>query len=412
MSPYFFFSYAHGEDAEFFEKFYEDLRKEVAERTTLATADVGFRDTSGIGLGQPWGPELVHALRTCECFVPMLAPRLAVSSYCGKEWSVFRDRLRACAAAGPGHPTRLLPVLWRPLDQEIPKVIRDTQYLHDEFGPAYAEKGLLTLLKLQRYKDEYQTFLQAFADTMVRAVKSVRLPPFNEELDMDSIPDAFCLSQTPLTANVPAEPAMDQILLVVAAGAESELRKIRQEVSAYGKSWVQWRPFPSRSPETAVAVAQGALAGENLSTFPVPFDDKVVGQLKQILERETSAQGGIFVILLDPWSIDVPPYETSMRWFDKQRFLGGAVLQVWPKDEETRERTEDVRARVRGVIPALSATGSSTSLFGVVADRERFGQELVKIVAGIQGRILETWGDLKVIGGKATTLPQLQGPAV
>ena len=181
---------------------------------------------------------------------------------------------------------------------------------------------------------------------------------------------------------------MGHVLLVIAAGTEFDLKKVRQEVSAYGQSWRQWRPFSIPCAETAVVAAEGAVAELKLSSAPFQFDGAMVAQLEEILRLENSAKGSIFVILLDPWSIDVPPYAKSMRWFDQKRFRSGAVLQVWTDDPETKERSSELRARVQKAIPALCATGWSTSLYDMAADRERFGKDRVEIVTEIQGRLL------------------------
>jgi FxsC-like protein len=414
MTPYFFFSYAHGDDDDYFNKFYKDLSKEVAAVTARDKADVGFRDVSRIGLGQPWRSELVQALRTCECFVPLLSPRLLASSYCGKEWQLFQGRLRDSQPPAAGHPSRLLPVVWRPLGGDLPEVIRDHQRTHGSLGAVYADKGLLTLIKLKKFKDEYQEFLVNFAAMMTDAVAAAELLPSEGPVDIESTPDVFhpASAAVQLSPSTPVESKVDHVLLVIAAGAASDLKTVRQEVSAYGSSWRQWRPFPSSCPETAVVAAQGAVAGLNLSSTPCAFDDAMVAQLKDILQLENSYIGSIFVILFDPWSIDVPPYAKSMRWFSQTRFLGGAVLQVWPDDTETRKRASDLRAHVRNAIPALCTTGSSTSFFNVDADRATFGQELVRIVTEIQGRLLGTWQEPRIAGEKTTGLPQVQGPAV
>jgi FxsC-like protein len=410
MAPYFFFSYAHSEDRVYFDRFYDDLCREVAEITALAPAEVGFRDVSGIGLGRPWRTELIDALGTCECFVPLVAPRLLASPYCGQEWQAFQERLKAAPSPAAGRPARLLPVLWRPLNDESPGVIRNSQYLHESLGVEYAHGGLLKLLKNNKFKDQYEEFLSAFAKMMVDAVRSAPLPPLQGRLDIDSVPNAFESASVSIPPSAPRPVTADHVMLVVAAGAESELMHVRQKVSSYGPSWLQWSPFPEPSTETAVVVAQSVLAGEKLSSTPLRFDEVAVDRLTDVLEMERTTCGGIFVILLDPWSIGVLPYGASMRWFDQRRSLGGAVLEVWPPDAETAAHQDDLRARVRAAIPALSATGSSTALFNVVADQEKFGRELVKIVTSIQGRILETWKDPRIVGGKRATLPQLQGP--
>jgi FxsC-like protein len=411
MTPYFFLSYAHDDADSYFIKFYEDLCNEVAAVTTRDKAGVDFRDSSGIGLGRQWRAELIEALRTCECFVPLLSPRLLASSYCGKEWQLFQDRLGASQPPGAGRPSRLLPVLWRPLERDPPEVFREYQRTHGSLGAVYAEKGLLTLVKLKKFQDDYYEFLSSFAAMMKDAVAAAELPPSEGIVDIESTPDAFRPAPAQLSQG-PVESAVDHVLLVIAAGTESDLKKVRHEVSAYGQSWRHWRPFSTPCAETAVVAAQGAVAGLKLSSAPFPFDGAMVAQLEEILQLEDSAKGSIFVILLDPWSIDVPPYGESMRWFDHKRFRSGAVLQVWPDDTETKERTSDLRARVQEAIPALCATGWSTSLYDMAADRERFGRDLVRIVTEIQGRLLGKWQELRVVGGETTALPQVLGPAV
>jgi FxsC-like protein len=267
-------------------------------------------------------------------------------------------------------------------------------------------------MKLKKFADEYNEFLANFATMMKDAVAAAELPPSEGPVDIEATQDAFHPTPAQLSSPAPVESTVDHVLLVIAAGADSDLKTIRQEVSAYGSSWRHWRPFPSPCAETAVVAAQGAVAGLNLSSEPSQFDDAMVMQLEEILRLENSAKGCIFVILLDPWSIDVLPYANSMRWFDQKRFRGGAVLRVWPDDTETKERTGDLYARVQEAIPALCATGSSTSLFDVPADRVKFGQELARIVTEIQGRLLGTWQGPRVVGGETTGLPQVQGPAV
>ena len=412
MNPYFFFSYAHGEDTAYFDRFYDDLRKEVAEVTKRDAHGVGFRDTTDIGLGRSWRSELVQALSTCECFVPVLAPRLLDSPYCGKEWQLFQNRIDAGEPPGPSQPSRLLPVLWRPLDGDLPEVLRKYQRMHGDLGAAYHENGLLKLIKLGKFRDEYEEFLSKFATMMKDAVAAAKLPPVTEPIDMDAVPDAFHQARPQPSPQVPRETTLRHVLLVVAAGAEPDLKKVRHEVSAYGHSWLTWRPFPQPCGETAIVAAQAVVSGLGLSSTPLQFDDTVVAQLEEIHQLEESDKGRIFVILLDPWSAAVSPYEKSLRWFDKQRFLSGAVLEVWQDDTETKQRSSDLYAQVKKAIPALYGTGTSTSLFRVVADKATFGEELIRVVSAIQGRLIEKWQDPRVAGGETAVLPQVQGPVV
>jgi TIR domain len=97
VSPYFFFSYDRDDydDDPSFMTFFDDLRKTVAAEIGRDKDNIAFRDTTNIGLGTNWAPQLTHALRTCECFVPVLTPRMINNSFCGYEWQAFQSRLDA-----------------------------------------------------------------------------------------------------------------------------------------------------------------------------------------------------------------------------------------------------------------------------------------------------------------------------
>jgi len=329
MAPFFFFSYVHDDNDEFLEKFFNDLRDEVAAVTTLDKADVAFRDLSGIGLMQPWRQEIVNALSTCECFVPLLTPRLIVHPYCGQEWEIFRRRLQVNPLPASGAPSRLMPILWRPLRGPLPPVISDHQRTHGTFGRPYAEDGLFMLLKQKEYDSEYARFLKRFVEMMIEAVQAAPLPASASPGDLESMPNAFQSANGRPAAAAQETSAADHVWLIIAAGAETELRGFRKDVAAYGTTGKQWRPFQRPCLEPALVAAQSVVAGEGLLSSPRLFDDEIIRQL-------TDSRDEIFVIMLDPWSVDLPPYRKALEWFDRQRFAGGSLLMIWAADVETR----------------------------------------------------------------------------
>jgi FxsC-like protein len=406
-APYFFLSYTRADaKGEFLEKFFEDLRSEVAAITGRDEDHIAFRDVTDIGLGKEWRPELIRALSTCECFVPILTPRLVVHPFCGKEWSGFQHRLELSSPADDGKPSRLLPIWWRPFPegQVLPQVVSDHQYLQGILGEAYAERGLLNLMRLGRYKDEYTDFLSRFANLMVEAVQSAPLTPLEHVLDLNSLDDAFAPAVEYLDPDYPPRSAANHVLLIIAAGTRKDLGSFRKEVACYGSVWWKWRPF-SKISDTAMVVATSALAGEELRSAALILDGPLVEHLKE------SNEGDIFVVLVDPWSVSLPPYQQPLHSLDQWRFVSGAVLEVWQTDSETRRHRGDLQERVRAALPSLSATGLSTALFAVEAEHEIFAQQLVEIVAAIQGRMFGTLPNPRTVGGVVTAPPQLQGPA-
>src|SRR5262249_51681723 len=94
--PRLILSYARSEGDGFLDRFFRDLRKEIALREGLDNDDdnpePGFRDTDSIPGGSNWREELARALAeswTCVC---IYTPNYFNREACGKEFQVFLDR--------------------------------------------------------------------------------------------------------------------------------------------------------------------------------------------------------------------------------------------------------------------------------------------------------------------------------
>src|SRR5690349_808143 len=95
MGFYFFLSYARASDGGHVKKFFDDLSQAIRDKKGLnETETVGFFDMRNIELGREWEPEIIGALQKCHTMVCLYAPAYFKSSYCGKEWEIFRLRQR------------------------------------------------------------------------------------------------------------------------------------------------------------------------------------------------------------------------------------------------------------------------------------------------------------------------------
>jgi hypothetical protein len=145
----FFWSYARADaqDGPELDRFYTDLCREVRGRLGRAEADrCGFRDDRGIELAAPeWASVIGGALASARAFVALYSPTYFTREACGKEWTIFRERLLAYTGErGQSLPPLIFPVLWLPLKARftrLPQHVRDIQYAHTELGALYAEKG-------------------------------------------------------------------------------------------------------------------------------------------------------------------------------------------------------------------------------------------------------------------------------
>lgn len=135
-------------------RFFDDLTADVNDLIgAVPGRDPGFIDVAGSG-GTAWRQKLLRAVGTCQVFVCLLSrPYLTSSPWCAREWDAFTRR--------PIHPrtpdadpaqTAVVPVLWTPVQNLLPKMITEVDLFVPNGLPAdsvamYLDNGLLGLLK-------------------------------------------------------------------------------------------------------------------------------------------------------------------------------------------------------------------------------------------------------------------------
>ena len=154
-------------------RFFDDLTFEVAELTTLPRhARPGFMDRE-LRVGQEWPRRISEALAACRVFVPLYTPRYFTSLSCASEWYLFQARQSAHELTSGTRPEAIIPVLWLPMpDTDLPAAAQALQFDHHTLGEAYARLGFLQLIRLARFKDEYQLAIHALAREVVRVALS------------------------------------------------------------------------------------------------------------------------------------------------------------------------------------------------------------------------------------------------
>ena len=154
-------------------RFFDDLTFEVAELTALPRhARPGFMDRE-LRVGQEWPRRISEALAACRVFVPLYTPRYFTSLSCASEWYLFQARQSAHELTSGTRPEAIIPVLWLPMpDTELPAAAQALQFDHHTLGEAYARLGFLQLIRLARFKDEYQLAIHALAREVVRVALS------------------------------------------------------------------------------------------------------------------------------------------------------------------------------------------------------------------------------------------------
>jgi hypothetical protein len=201
---WFYLSYVRSDnEGPYLQKFYRDLAAEVSALAATPLEESGFFDQEKPQFGDSWPDTTRDALASARVLVPLFSPRYFMSEYATKEFQIFNSRVERYTdtlPTGQARPQLIMPVLWVPArSQEVlPEPFQLLQYNPSSLGEAYAHEGLLYILKLRRYANDYQRFLRAFADRLVAEAGRHALPRLDTVPRLDEVP--------PLTTVRPGEP--------------------------------------------------------------------------------------------------------------------------------------------------------------------------------------------------------------
>lgn len=325
--PQFFLSYARadvyvrGSQDPYLDAFFDRLSNEVSVRGGRALGLSGFLDREQPA-GAYWPRTTGQALGTCSVFVPAYSPNYFASYACGQEWHAFAGRLHAHRQATGTWLESILPIWWIPPAQELPEAARHLQHTRDQFGPEYREHGLRTLMMNSRYESQYHDVLEGFARQVVAAAQRPAPPP--RELDLLTEPSAFAAAAgrtAPRTLAGTRASGPKTVRFVVAAAGRAQMRAVRTILDAYGEDYTDWRPFHASCTDPIAMRAQGVASDQKLLSGLLPADDSLFALLEEARRRME-----LVVVLVDPWSVELPAYERLFARLDAIRSGNSAIL--------------------------------------------------------------------------------------
>src|SRR5690349_4347765 len=171
----FFFSYARvdSEDGPYLAQFFTDLanavRREVPLHSGTPVRDIGFFDNRSISTGEKWDDAVVDGLQKAHSLVAVLSPGYVSSDGCGREFTVFRDRLERARGTAAVRHALLLPIMWsEPSNVEVPAALSVYQRTNADLGPTYATQGLRYLAEQSRTDPEYHHLIDRLAVLLAR----------------------------------------------------------------------------------------------------------------------------------------------------------------------------------------------------------------------------------------------------
>ena len=380
-APFFFLSYARavrqGDDSDRWEyKLYRDLCDVILQLTDATPEEAGFMDRA-IRVGARWAPELTTALATCRVFVPLYSPRYFQSELCGKEWFSFARRTLIHRARGSGAGAPIVPALWLPVRTEsLPPVAREIQFDQRWIDERYSEQGFYGIMKLARYRRNYQQAVHRLAERIVDVADNAPAPP-GEPADYASLPNAF---------GVGGDGGEDlrQMRIVVLAPDASDLPKARSGVY-YGPQPRDWRPYVPDYPQPIAEYS--AELSRSLGYRPAirTFDEYL---------SEVRASDYPCLFLVDPWLAMSPGGRAMLSRLDDIDDPLACVLVPWNRQDVELARAEsEIRgalertagrqlARARGEWHTPGAAGIPTL--------PEFGDRCAKVAAAMFRRFLRT----------------------
>jgi FxsC-like protein len=404
--PYFFLSYAHAPKRDrddqidpdrWVAKLYNDLCDDIIELSAVGSEYAGFMDRQ-MGLGTDWRRRLALALGTCRVFVPLYSPRYFQSEQCGREWFAFRKR---CVDFGMRHGREIdaiVPALWVVVpSDEMPSVASKIQFEHQNLGSTYSKEGFYGLIKLGRYKDEYQEAVYQLARHIIDVAKRTQVAPI-PPVDYNSVPSAFGSDDARRMAD-------KRIQITVAAPDKRNLPAGRSDFY-YGATSREWNPYRDDFEGSLAEYTSQLTSSLGFEPFIVTLNDYTADPAGAV------PSSGPNLLLVDPWQTVSVANQQLLRDLDEHAKPCVSLMVPWNHDDaETMNAKEQLKATLgqslskllKRILPEYQMAGTG------IPTLKDFG-DMVAPLATDAGRKYLLEADTYPPSGPHKTKPRLIGP--
>ncbi len=400
----FYLSYAHSDGDQYVQKLFKDLSDEVRRLSATGLGSVGFADFSSIGVGDAWRPQILKALGTSRLAVCLYSPAYFASEYCGKEFQLFRWRMdlnRTISGGSGDNP--ILPVLWVTPNGPLPEGMPEIQIVDSSTSSAYIKEGLRFLMRLAKFRDEYQEFVVALARKVVQAAERSPLPALASLPPIETVGNAFEIRG----GKAVARKGPDVAKFIFAAASSSELAAVKQDRRCYGfQGGADWRPFfPSAETSVAILAQEAATRAKFFyQELPIGFD---------LFERlgETVASNQLVIVVVDPWALKVDSYRAALEALDRVYQPNLAVLVVWnDQDVETKQEEATLDEEMRLTFER-SVIDERRFFRNEIRTPKQFTETVVTALNRLRTSILASTKVFRTAeGGSRIKAPSLKGP--
>jgi FxsC-like protein len=352
--PFFFLSYPHShrydgldpdDPDQLIGRLFKDLCSHISDETGRLVSSVGFMDRE-LQQGNEWPWQLSRNLATCRVFVPMYSRRYFQSEHCGKEWAAFRDRARNGSSHVSGYSEAILPALWRPIPPHaLPEAASEIHFNPGELGQIYAEYGFHGIMKLTRFRDEYEWVVYNLAERILRAAE--RAPDPGRAMDYGVLPSAF--------KSAPDMPGDKRLRIIISAPYRSGLPPGRSG-DHYGQSPLDWNPY---APDSVAPLAEHVVILASRDGFRPELCD-IYEQAEDLMREDISpAPGAAAVLLIDPWTVLQSHSRQILARLDELDKPWIQVVVIWNRNDAEMAAAEgELRRALAEAMPSRLNGGS------------------------------------------------------
>jgi|GEM_PF-6943041 len=323
----------------FCHRFFNDLVSRLAPE--FPDRDLRYFDEGNLDNPELWSPWALRAMCESQVLISLYTKSYFRSSYCGRVWAAFRQRLQNYTETHvlPAHPPLVFPVLWGPPDENpkiLPLVARELAANHASFGNWYCEKGLRFIIQQamahrSEYEKAYDEFLQTFTSQLLQAAKNNSLPRDTQIAPLEQIRSVFydLAEEGEQEQKQGAEYAK---FVFFAARDTDDIGNIRR-ADAYGAEPQHWRPYFPTYRERITDLT-------NKAAYDAGFEPDVICLDRNLLTnmRAANRSGNIILVLVDPWTLRLGQYMSRAREYNDADLPRSTMLVCWNMDDRDTKR--------------------------------------------------------------------------
>jgi hypothetical protein len=359
MAHWAFLSYARDDSRNdpWIRKFADDLKEAL--RVLLGPRhEPLFYDAETITAGSRWREVLADGLCQSRVCVALCSTSYVSSAFAGKEYQIFLDRIATHKQQTGISPGALFPIIWAPsLIDPFPAAIKDIQFPDAWLPQSYAERGLLALLKNERFKADYIEFVDQLANRLVVSGTSP-MQPLAHLPDFSEIKHAFLSKPDQDAPRTEKGPHHAHFVYLASQG------------------W-DWQPYGDD--------AIGIMAQRISTSLKLRYHDvDATASLTDEIDRAESNNEPVMLIA-DASSMPQKPFSDALAAYDEAKnFLNCSVLVPWPSGTQA-----DV-ILLRRFCRRKLMIGPPAHYWDGIASRDELAKTLEKRLTELCMTILET----------------------